>query len=167
MAAKAIISHRITLLKGGFEAYSMPVEMAHSTAEWRSTVLSGGLGWSRKANPCRALVARDEVNWMGEAKRAMYIHMFAFRFKVGVSDAQKKHVVEEIAKLQGQIAEVKETWVGLNDSPRGQGYELGGVMKFADKAAMETYGVHPVHQDLLRWLMPLIEPIEVDFAGQS
>jgi hypothetical protein len=95
----------------------------------------------------------------------MYIHMFAFRFKAGVTDAQKKHIVAEIGKLQSQIPQVKETWIGLNDSPRGQGYELGGVMKFADKAAMETYGAHPVHQDLLKWLMPLIEPIEVDFPG--
>jgi hypothetical protein len=36
-------------------------------------------------------------------------------------------------------------------------------MKFADKAACEAYGEHPVHQKLLGWLMPLIEPIEVDF----
>jgi hypothetical protein len=51
----------------------------------------------------------------------------------------------------------------MNDSPRGQGYEFGGVMKFRDKAAFEAYGDHPVHQKLLGWLMPLIEPVEVDF----
>src|SRR5580700_656433 len=93
----------------------------------------------------------------------MYIHMFAFRFKAGVTDAQKDHVVAEIRKLQSEIPQVLESWVGMNDSPRGQGYEFGGVMKFADKAACEAYGAHPVHQKLLSWLMPLIEPIEVDF----
>jgi hypothetical protein len=36
-------------------------------------------------------------------------------------------------------------------------------MKFADKAALESYGGHPAHQKLVSWLMPLIEPIEVDF----
>ena len=95
----------------------------------------------------------------------MYIHMFAFRFMAGVTDAKKKEIVAAIGKLQSQIPQVKETWVGLNDSPRGQGYELGGMMKFESKQAMETYGAHPVHQELLKWLMPLIEPIEVDFAG--
>lgn len=94
----------------------------------------------------------------------MYIHMFAFRFKPGVTEEQKNKIVAEIKKLQEQISEVKETWVGRNDSPRGQGYELGGVMKFADKAAMERYNGHAVHQELLKWLLPLIEPIEVDFA---
>jgi mRNA-degrading endonuclease RelE of RelBE toxin-antitoxin system len=99
----------------------------------------------------------------GRVTGAMYIHMFAFRFKAGVTDTQKDHVVAEIRKLEGEIPQVLESWVGMNDSPRAQGYEMGGVMKFADKAACEAYGAHPVHQKLLIWLMPLIEPIEVDF----
>jgi hypothetical protein len=94
----------------------------------------------------------------------MYIHMFAFRFKPGVTEARKEHIAAEIQKLKSEIPQVLESWVGRNDSPRGQGYELGGVMKFADKAACVTYGAHPVHQKLLVWLMPLIEPIEVDFT---
>lgn len=36
-------------------------------------------------------------------------------------------------------------------------------MKFADKASLESYGPHPAHQRLVGWLMPLIEPVEVDF----
>jgi hypothetical protein len=93
----------------------------------------------------------------------MFIHMFAFRWKPGVTDEQKQGVVTEIRKLQGQIPGLLETSVGLNVSPRGQGYELGGVMKFTDQTALDAYGPHPVHQRLLSWLIPLIEPIEVDF----
>jgi len=36
-------------------------------------------------------------------------------------------------------------------------------MKFADKNSFEKYGPHPAHQKLVSWLMPLIEPVEVDF----
>ena len=36
-------------------------------------------------------------------------------------------------------------------------------MKFADKNGFEKYGPHPAHQKLVSWLMPLIEPVEVDF----
>lgn len=93
----------------------------------------------------------------------MYIHMFAFRFKAGVTKEQKERIVAAIRKLQDEIPGVLETRVGMNESPRRNGYELGGVMKFADKAACDAYGAHPVHQKLLAWLMPLIEPIEVDF----
>ena len=97
----------------------------------------------------------------------MYIHMFAFRFKPGVTRVQKDHVFDEIRKLQSEIPQVLESWVGMNDSARGQGYEFGGVMKFTDKAACEAYGAHAIHQKLLSWLMPLIEPIEVDFPVAS
>jgi hypothetical protein len=97
----------------------------------------------------------------------MYIHVFAFRWKPGVTEQQKQHVAAEIRKLQGQIPGLLETSVGVNISPRGLGYELGGVMMFADKASMDAYGPHPVHQNLVSWLMPLIEPLEVDFkAGE-
>jgi hypothetical protein len=97
----------------------------------------------------------------------MFIHMFAFRWKPGVTDEQKQSVINEIRKLQGQIPGLMETWVGTNISPRGQGYELGGVMKFADKASLDAYGPHPVHQKLLSWLVPLIEPVEVDFETSA
>jgi hypothetical protein len=97
----------------------------------------------------------------------MFIHMFAFRWKPGVTDEQKQRVMNEIRKLQGQIPGLMETCVGTNISPRSQGYELGGVMKFADKASLDTYGPHPVHQKLLSWLVPLIEPIEVDFETSA
>ena|ERR1700690_4442301 len=97
----------------------------------------------------------------------MYIHLFAFRWKPGVTEEQKDRVVAGIRDLQGKIPGLLETWVGKNISPRGQGYELGGAMKFVDKAALDAYGAHPVHQELVSWLMPLIEPIEVDFPAHS
>jgi len=92
----------------------------------------------------------------------VYIHMFA-RWKLGVTEAQKLRVTAEIRGLQGKIPGLLETAVGVNISSHGQGYEFGGVMKFADKASLDSYGPHPVHQELVSWLMPLIEPIEVDF----
>lgn len=95
----------------------------------------------------------------------MYIHMFAFRFKPNVTAEQKQHILAEIRKLQGQIPGLLETWIGQNTSPRGQGYELGGAMRFADEASFLAYGPHPVHQKLVAWLMALIEPIEVDFPA--
>lgn len=93
----------------------------------------------------------------------MYIHMFAFRLKAGVTEEQKGRMLREINALQKQIPGLLETHVGKNDSPRGQGFEIGGVMKFPDQATMEVYNAHPVHQALLQWLLPLIDPIEVDF----
>jgi len=93
----------------------------------------------------------------------MVVHTFAFRWKPGVTVDQQQKAIEAIRALQGPIPGLIETLVGVNISPRSQGYELGGVMKFSDRAAYEAYNDHPVHQKLLSWLMLLIEPLEVDF----
>jgi hypothetical protein len=94
----------------------------------------------------------------------MFIHMFAFRWKPEVTAEQKQQALVAIRELQGQIPGLLETFVGTNLSPRSQGYELGGAMKFPDQASFEAYNDHSVHQKLLVWLKPLIEPIEVDFV---
>ena len=55
--------------------------------------------------------------------------------------------------------------VGPNLSPRGQGYTFAGLMKFTDKAAADAYTTHPMHLALLKWLVPLIDPVELDFEA--
>lgn len=97
----------------------------------------------------------------------MYIHAFLFRWVEGITEEQKKHVKKEILALQGKIPGLLETHVGTNVSPRGQDYTFGGVMKFVDRAALDAYFPHPVHQALGEWLMPLIEPLELDFDAAS
>ncbi len=97
----------------------------------------------------------------------MVIHTFIFRWKPTVTDAQKQQAIEGILALQGKIPGLVETLIGHNISPRSQGYELGGIMKFSDRAAYEAYNDHPIHQQLLSWLVPLIEPLEVDFEPAS
>ena len=95
----------------------------------------------------------------------MYIHIFAFRWKEGVTEQQKQRAMDESRALVGKIPGLLDAWVGRNLSPRGQGYEHGGVMRFADREALAAYGGHPEHQKLVSWLMPLIDPIEVDFPA--
>jgi hypothetical protein len=93
----------------------------------------------------------------------MFIHMFSFRWKPNVSEQQKQRVLKEVGALQTKIPGILDSAVGFNTSPKGQGYEFGGVMKFANRAAYEAYNAHPVHDNLLVWLRPLIEAVEVDF----
>jgi hypothetical protein len=97
----------------------------------------------------------------------MYIHAFVFQWVEGTTEEQKKRVKTEILALQGRIPGLLETHVGTNVSPRGQDYGFGGVMKFVDRAALDAYFPHPVHVALGEWLMPLIEPLELDFDAAS
>ena len=95
----------------------------------------------------------------------MFIHMFTFKLKAGITEAQQERMIREIRELKNHIPLVLESHVGKNVSPRGQGYAIGGVMKFADQAALDSYNAHPVHQALLKWLLPLIDAIEIDFPA--
>jgi len=98
---------------------------------------------------------------------SMFIHTFAFEWNPDVTEQQKDHVISEIRKLQGQIPGLLETWVGKNISPRSRGYQLGGVMQFADRASLDAYPSHPVHEKLVSWLRPMIQAIEVDFDASA
>ena len=90
----------------------------------------------------------------------MFIHIFSFRWKQGVTERQKQRVFDEVNALKDSIPGILDSAAGFNTSTRGQGYEFGGIMKFPDRAA---YNAHPVHQQLLTWLLPLIDPMELDF----
>ena len=95
----------------------------------------------------------------------MYIHVFLFKWNPEVTQAQIERATTEIRSFQGQIPGLLETHVGVNESPQAKGHAFGGVMRFADRAAFQAYVPHPVHQALVSWLMPLIEPTELDFEA--
>jgi Stress responsive A/B Barrel Domain len=94
----------------------------------------------------------------------MYIHTFLFQWQPDVTEEMKARVAREIHALQGQIPGLLETSYGENISPRSQGFTHGGVMKFRDKASLDAYPAHPVHQKLVDWLMPLLKlAAELDY----
>ena len=94
----------------------------------------------------------------------MYIHTFLFQWQPGVTAEMQDRAAREIRGLQGQIPGLLETSYGANVSPRSQGFTHGGVMKFRDKAALDAYSPHPVHQNLVDWLMPLLKlAAELDY----
>jgi len=95
----------------------------------------------------------------------MFIHIFGFRWKPQATDADKARVAGEILAFRSVIPGLIEVHVGPNLSPRGQGYTFAGMMKFTDKAACDAYSRHPAHLALLEWLLPLIEPVELDFEA--
>lgn len=95
----------------------------------------------------------------------MFIHIFGFRWKPQATDADRARATEEIRAFRGEIPGLIDVHVGPNLSPRGQGYAFCGLMTFTDKAACDAYTSHAQHQALLQWLIPLIEPVELDFEG--
>ena len=95
----------------------------------------------------------------------MFIHIFGFRWKPEATEVDKARAAEEILAFRSTIPGLIEVSVGPNVSPRGQGYAFAGLMMFTDKAACDAYSTHPSHRALLEWLVPLIDPVELDFEA--
>ena len=95
----------------------------------------------------------------------MFIHIFGFRWKDHATEADKARATREIRAFQRQIPGLIDVSVGENLSPRGQGYTFAGLMRFTDRAACGAYSTHPLHLAVLEWLVPLIDPVELDFEA--
>jgi len=95
----------------------------------------------------------------------MFMHVFGFRWKPQATAADQERAAREILAFRGVIPGLVDVHVGPNLSPRGQGYTFAGLMTFTDRAACAAYSIHPVHRGLLEWLVPLIDPVELDFEG--
>lgn len=93
----------------------------------------------------------------------MFVHIFLFRWRSRAADADKARAAAAIRALKPAVPGLRDVFVGTNVSQAAQGFELGGVMTFDDRTAYDAYVVHPEHLALLDWLVPLIEPLEVDF----
>ena len=95
----------------------------------------------------------------------VFIHIFGFRWNENATAVEKERAAREIRAFQGMIPGLIDVAVGENLSPRGQGYAFAGLMRFEDRAACDAYATHPAHVKLLEWLVPLIEPVELDFEA--
>ena len=95
----------------------------------------------------------------------MFIHIFGFRWKPHATAADQDRATDAILAFQGSIPGLIRVHVGPNLSPRGQGYTFAGLMLFATRAHCDAYSTHPDHLALLTWLVPLIDPIELDFEA--
>jgi hypothetical protein len=93
----------------------------------------------------------------------MVIHTFILRWKPQATQAHKDRALAEVLAFQGQVPGLLETYAGPNFSTHSQGHDFGAVMKLSDRAALDAYAISPIHQQLLAWLAPLVEPIDVDF----
>ena len=95
----------------------------------------------------------------------MFIHIFGFRWKENATAEHKARASREITAFSSKVPGLIDVAVGENVSPRGRGYAFAGLMRFTDRAACDAYATHPAHVALLEWLVPLIEPVELDFEA--
>jgi len=89
----------------------------------------------------------------------MIEHIVLFRWIDAASEETKNKVMTELRGLRSKIPGIVDLSCGPNFCDRAKGYTHGLVVRFTDRAALETYGPHPEHQ---RVVQTFINPIRAD-----
>ena len=92
----------------------------------------------------------------------MVEHIVLFRWTDEASQQAKDNAVAELRNLKSKIPGIVDLSCGTNFSDRAKGYTHGLVVRFKDRAALETYGPHPEHQ---RVVQNFITPIRAEILA--
>lgn len=95
----------------------------------------------------------------------MIEHLVLLKFSQETKMEQKEELIRRTLRLKEIIPGIIDIQQGMNFSSRSKGYEIGLTIRFKDRAALEGYGPHPAHQEVVRYLkeIGLEDSIFVDF----
>lgn len=95
----------------------------------------------------------------------MVEHMVLMRWKEGVDPSKVLQAFEAVRALKDRIPGILELTCGENFSDRAKGFHAGLYARFRDRAALEAYLPHPLHQRVVEdFVVPIREDaIVVDF----
>jgi hypothetical protein len=96
----------------------------------------------------------------------MVEHVVLFKLKADATAEAKQAAVAALKGLRDQVEGIVDLSCGLNFSERSQGFEIGLVVRFRDRAALDAYMPHPAHRGVVdQYLHPIRESvIVVDYA---
>lgn len=92
----------------------------------------------------------------------MIEHIVLFKWQPDASLEAIASVMDGLLGLKAKIPEIINISCGENFSERGQGFQHGLVVRFADREALKSYQVHPAHQEVVA---QLIKPILTDILA--
>ncbi|QST01740.1 Dabb family protein [Pontibacillus sp. ALD_SL1] len=95
----------------------------------------------------------------------MIEHIVLFKFEEQTTKEQQNEAIKRLTSLRHEIPGIIDIQAGLNFSDRNKGYELGLTVRFEDKEALEQYGPHEKHQEVVAYLkeIGLSDILVVDF----
>lgn len=89
----------------------------------------------------------------------MIEHVVLFKLKPGTSTGERQTAIQALKALRGQIEGIVDLTCGENFSERSQGYHIGLVVRFRDRASLDAYLPHPAHRGAVE---QHIQPIRED-----
>jgi hypothetical protein len=94
----------------------------------------------------------------------MIWHTVWFQLKDGVSAEDRAAMQQSLRALRGEIDGILHLGCGEDFSGRSGGYQIGLVVGFASRAALDAYGPHPKHQAFIEQFKPMWEDVKaLDF----
>jgi hypothetical protein len=76
----------------------------------------------------------------------MVEHLVWFKLKEDTSEEDKGAMMQALRDLKGQIPDIEHIACGEDFSGRSNGYQIGLVVRFTSREALEVYGPHPAHK---------------------
>ena len=92
----------------------------------------------------------------------MVEHVVLFKTSASATAEQRERMIAELGALKDKIPGIVDLSVGTNFSDRNQGYDIGLVVRFVDRAALEVYLPHPAHRGCVdQFVAPIKEDVIV------
>ncbi len=92
----------------------------------------------------------------------MVEHLVLFKVKDSANQEAIQAMQAALKGLQQAIPGILEITVGANFSERSQGFTHGLLVRFADRAALDTYIPHPAHEAARNdYILPIVDDVLV------
>ena len=79
----------------------------------------------------------------------MVVHIVMFRFENEEKEAHIRRVKEMLEALPGKISSLRSMEVGVDFSRSERSMDLVLTSTFDDRAGLESYRIHPAHQEVV------------------
>ena len=79
----------------------------------------------------------------------MLTHVVCFKF-TDPEDATE--AARRLSSMEGRVPTLQGIEVGLDITRSARSYDLALITRHADMAGMQSYQVHPVHQEVVSWI---------------
>ncbi|PSL44398.1 stress responsive alpha/beta barrel protein [Salsuginibacillus halophilus] len=95
----------------------------------------------------------------------MIEHIVIMKFNEATTLEQMQEGARRLEQLKDEIPGILEMKAGINFSERSQGFEFALTSRFESKEALEAYGPHPKHEEVVEYLnsIGLSDKLAVDF----
>ena len=98
---------------------------------------------------------------------APIVHVVLFKWKPDATPEQIERVMQGLSALKSRVPGIVDLVCGTNFCDRAQGYTHGLVVRFTDRAALDAYGPHPAHQEVVQNLILPIRETTLAFDFEA